>query len=148
MTEHIIWFENLSRTHTQLAGGKGANLGEMTRAGLPVPAGFVLSSEAFLAALDAADIRKKLADRFAFLNADDSATLRSVSEEMQRLVLQMKLPSSLESEIVRAYQVMGHGEPVAVRSSATSEDTATTSFAGMHETYTNVVGETALLEKN
>jgi pyruvate,water dikinase len=66
---------------------------------------------------------------------------------MRKLVIQARLPPALEAALVQAYQRLGRSAPVAVRSSATSEDTASTSFAGMHETYTNVVGEAALIEK-
>jgi pyruvate,water dikinase len=145
--EPIVWFDALSRSDVPLAGGKGANLAEMTRAGLPVPPGFVVTAQAFLSALDAAGIRKRLMDQFASVNPDDSAALARASEEMRKLVTEARLPPALESALVQAYQRLGRSEPVAVRSSATSEDTASTSFAGMHETYTNVVGEAALIEK-
>jgi len=145
--EDIVWFDALSRSDVPLAGGKGANLAEMTRVGLPVPAGFVVTSRAFLAVLDAAGIRKRLTDEFAAVNPDDTAALAHASEEMRKLVTQARLPSSLESALVQAYQRLGPSESVAVRSSATSEDTASSSFAGMHETYTNVIGEAALIDK-
>ncbi len=145
--EHIVWFDALSRADVPLAGGKGANLAEMTRAGLPVPPGFVVTSQAFLSALDGAGIRKTLMEKFASVNPDDPAALARASGEMQKLVMGATLPAALESALVQAYQRLGRSEPVAVRSSATSEDTSSTSFAGMHETYTHVVGETALIEK-
>jgi pyruvate,water dikinase len=145
--EDIVWFDALSRDDVPLVGGKGANLAEMTRAGLPVPGGFVVTSRAFLAALDAAHIRKRLADRFAAVNPDDLEALARASEEMRRLVMEAPLPATLERALVQAYQGLGQSAAVAVRSSATSEDTASTSFAGMHETYTHVVGEVSLIEK-
>lgn len=145
--ELIVWFDALSRSDVPIAGGKGANLAEMTRAGLPVPPGFVVTAQAFLAALDAAGIRKRLMDQFASVDPNDSAALARVSEEMRKLVTQARLPPAIESALVQAYQRLGRSEPVAVRSSATSEDTASTSFAGMHETYTHVVGEAELIEK-
>lgn len=145
--EQIVWFDALSRTSTPIAGGKGANLGEMTRAGLPVPPGFVVTASAFLAALDAAGIRQRLAELFAGANTDDAAALRATSNEMQDLVRALEMPAALRAALADAYARLGSGEPVAVRSSATSEDTASTSFAGMHETYTHVVGEAALLDR-
>lgn len=145
--EHIAWFDALSRGDVPLVGGKGANLAELTRAGLPVPPGFVVTSKAFLAALDAAGIRTRLMEHFASANPDDTAALARVSDEMRKLVSEARLPSALEAALVQAYERLGRSEPVAVRSSATSEDTASTSFAGMHETFTHVVGEAALIEK-
>src|SRR5690242_7242377 len=84
--EQIEWFDALSKASTSLAGGKGANLGELTRAGLPVPPGFVISAPAFLAALDAGGIRGRLYELFAAANPDDAAALGATSQEMQALV--------------------------------------------------------------
>lgn len=146
-SDDVVWFAAISRDDVPLVGGKGANLAEMTRAGLPVPEGFVVTSRAFLAALDAAGIRTRLAEQFRALDPEDLAGLARASEEMRELVARAPLPASLESALVRAYRRLGPSEAVAVRSSATSEDTASTSFAGMHETFTHVVGEASLVEK-
>jgi pyruvate, water dikinase len=146
-TANIAWFDALSRGDVAVAGGKGANLAEMTRAGLPVPPGFVVTSRAFLGALDAAGIRTELANLFAGANPDDPAGLEQTSKQMRDLILRTPLPPALEAELVEAYKRLGRAETVAVRSSATSEDTASTSFAGMHESYTHVLGEVDLIEK-
>jgi pyruvate,water dikinase len=143
----IIWFDALSKASTPVAGGKGANLGEMTRAGLPVPPGFVITAGAFLAALEAANIRKRLAELFAAVDPDDPEALARTSKEMQDLVLKLALPAELRTELAQAYTRLGKDMPVAVRSSATSEDTASTSFAGMHETFTHVVGQDSLFDR-
>lgn len=143
----ILWFDELSRSSTPIAGGKGANLGEMTKAGLPVPPGFVVAASAFLGALETAAIRKRLSDLFAAANADDPAALAATSKEMRELVLHIELPGDLRDALAAAYARLGTNEPVAVRSSATSEDTASTSFAGMHETFTHVVGIDALIDR-
>lgn len=145
--EEICWLDALSSANTSIAGGKGANLGEMIRAGLPVPPGFVITASAFLGALDAAGIRQQLADLFSRVDADDPVMLADTSTQMQQLVGGMELPAALRTAITGAYTKLGADMPVAVRSSATSEDTASTSFAGMHETFTHVVGEQALLDR-
>jgi pyruvate,water dikinase len=148
MTEEaILWFDALSKASTPVAGGKGANLGEMTRAGLPVPPGFVVTAHAFLAALEAGGIRDRLAELFASANTDDPAALARTSDEMKNLVLGIDLPPELRTVLSAAYARLGKDESVAVRSSATSEDTASTSFAGMHESFTHVVGEDALVAR-
>jgi pyruvate,water dikinase len=146
LDEDVVWLDAVSRDDVPLVGGKGANLGEMTRAGLPVPEGFVVTSRAFLAALESAGVRQELADRFLAVDPDDVAGLARAAEAMRALVTRAPLPSALEAAIVDAYRRLG-STAVAVRSSATSEDAASTSFAGMHETYTHVVGEAALIEK-
>jgi pyruvate,water dikinase len=143
----IAWFESISRADVASVGGKGANLGEMARAGLPVPPGFVITARAFVSVLEAAGIREVMAEQFAATDADDAAALSNTSKQLQKLLMDARLPSALQTEIVQAYKRLGASEPVAVRSSATSEDTASTSFAGMHESYTHVVGAPALIEK-
>ena len=143
----IIWFDALSKSSVATAGGKGANLGELTRAGLPVPPGFVVTAPAFLAALDAGGVRARLAQLFAACNPDDPPALASASTEMQALVHTLELPPALRAALLAAYHRLGANTPVAVRSSATSEDAATTSFAGMHESFTHVVGDEALVDR-
>jgi pyruvate,water dikinase len=146
MPAFIARFEELSRSSVALAGGKGANLGEMARAGLPVPGGFVVTTAAFLAALDAGGVREPLKELFRGADADSPQALAEASGKMRALVEQAAVPEDVRAAIAAAYRELGGGA-VAVRSSATSEDTGSTSFAGMHETFTNVVGEAALLEK-
>jgi len=151
----ILDFDAVSRQDVARVGGKGANLGEMTRAGFPVPPGFVVTVTAFLRALDASGIRARLRDLFAKADPDDPAQLAATSREMQALIARLELPTSLRDELAAAYRSIGgtsEGKPggdtpVAVRSSATSEDTASTSFAGMHESYTHVVGLDALVDR-
>jgi len=143
----IIWFDALSKSSVPTAGGKGANLGELTRAGLPVPPGFVVSAPAFLAALDAGGVRARIAQLFAACNPDDPPALARASAEMQALVQKLELPPALRSALLVAYRRLGASTPVAVRSSATSEDAATTSFAGMHESFTHVVGDEAVVDR-
>ncbi|MBL8768642.1 MAG: hypothetical protein JNL94_14795, partial [Planctomycetes bacterium] len=138
-----IPFARVGRSDVTVVGGKGANLGELARAGLPVPGGFVVTAEAFLATLDAAGIRATLRQRFDALKVEDSAALEATSRESRDLVLAAKLPAALRDAVADAYRAIGGGR-VAVRSSATAEDSATTSFAGMHETFTNVHGDAAL----
>lgn len=142
-----VGFDQVGRADVALVGGKGANLGEMTKAGLPVPPGFVVTSSAFLAALDAAGIRKRLFEAFAAVNSHDAQELAKASSDMRQLVSTMAVPSEIRSAVLEAHAALGPGATVAVRSSATSEDTATTSFAGMHESFTNVDGEEALIDR-
>ncbi|HSP77975.1 MAG TPA: PEP/pyruvate-binding domain-containing protein, partial [Myxococcaceae bacterium] len=142
---YVLWFEELSRKDVPVAGGKGANLGEMTRAGLPVPRGFVVTAAAFHKAMET--VHARLSELWRRIEPDDPDSLAERSAELQELVRQAELPEALRKELLEAYQKLGRERAVAVRSSATAEDTASTSFAGMHETFTNVVGEEALVER-
>lgn len=147
MAAYIAAFEELSRESVAIAGGKGANLGEMTRAQFPVPPGFVVTVDAFLSALDTAGIREELRRLYAEVPADDPQLLAASSEQMRALVRKAGMPPQIRDAVIAAYAKLGASVPVAVRSSATSEDTGTTSFAGMHESYTNVVGPDTLVER-
>ena len=139
----IAWFADLRRDDVAVAGGKGANLGEVTAAGFPVPPGFVVTAGAYLAAMEAGGVRAALASEGA---APGSASaLTSLSDRLRALVRGAGLPDELRHAIGSAYAELGRrvGDEhpvVAVRSSATAEDAADTSFAGMNRTFTNVRG--------
>ena len=145
----VAWFADLGSGDIAAAGGKGANLGELTRAGLPVPPGFVVTAAGYLAAMDEGGVRDRL--RLAFVDAlrlsSDPAELASASSTLRALVREAGVPDQLREAVLAAYHRLGDTVPVAVRSSATAEDTAGTSFAGMHETYANVVGDAAVIER-
>ncbi|RKH44634.1 phosphoenolpyruvate synthase [Corallococcus interemptor] len=141
----ILWFDALSREDVAQAGGKGANLGELTRAGLPVPPGFVITASAFLQAME--PVRARLRELWERVDPDDSRSLAGSTEALRGLVLQAPMPDGLRASLLAAYHQLEERAAVAVRSSATAEDTATTSFAGMHESFTNVVGDDALVDR-
>lgn len=149
MTAVISWFDELSRADVATAGGKGANLGELTSAGLPVPEGFVVGAAGYLAAMDEGGVRDELRSLFADAcrDAAQPAELAAATDRLQSLVRKAGIPAGLGAEVLGAYHRLGEDVPVAVRSSATAEDTAGTSFAGMHETFTDVVGDAAVLER-
>ena len=146
-TDRIAWFADLGRGDVELVGGKGANLGELTRAGLPVPDGFVVTAAAYLDAMQRSEVRDTLRRAAADVDAGKPERLSARSAELQALVRDAGIPDDLRDAIVDAYTQLGDDVAVAVRSSATSEDTAGTSFAGMNETFTNVVGADAVLTR-
>jgi pyruvate,water dikinase len=139
----IHWFTDLTVADTERAGGKGANLGELTRAGFPVPAGFVVGADAYRQTM-AGGTEAQLAE-LAARARHETAPVADVSASCQRLVTERGIDDALRSAVLDAYHRMG-SPPVAVRSSATGEDTADTSFAGMNRTYTNVIGDDELLD--
>ena len=143
----IAWFQDLGVADAALAGGKGANLGELTAAGLPVPPGFVVTSEAYLAAIEASGAREKLQATLVGLDTDDDHALTSASEIACSLVRSTAVPPVVAQAVTEAYRLLGDGVRVAVRSSGTSEDGGDTSFAGMNATFTNVRGEVDLLAR-
>jgi pyruvate,water dikinase len=146
-SRYAIDLNSLSRSDIARVGGKGANLGEMLRAKLPVPDGFVVTTDAYFATLMAGYVRTALQEQFARVSVEDPDSLAKASDEMKSLVANASVPDEIRESIASAYRTLGSDVRVAVRSSATSEDTGATSFAGMHETFTNVCGIEELLGK-
>ena len=142
----IIWLDERAALDAAIVGGKGANLGELVQSGFRVPAGFVVTSNAYLAALDEAGIRTALREMNAAA-LDEDRDLATRATELQELVRGAGLPQWLHDEVERAYRKLGEHSFVAVRSSATSEDSSTASFAGMNESFTNVRGQAELLAR-
>ena len=140
---------SLGMADAEEAGGKGANMGEMVAAGLPVPPGFVVLRDSYLESMKAAGVYDELnaAHREAMLHAVDPEHLDGMCAKMKTLVLQAGMADNVREKILTAYRAMGPECFVAVRSSATGEDGADASFAGMNETFTNVRGEQNLIEK-
>jgi pyruvate,water dikinase len=145
---HLRGIGSLAREDVAFAGGKGANLGELRRAGLPVPDAFVIGAPAYAAFCDAGGLRDRIRARLEGLDVNDSAALREASNAVREMVLAAPIPGDIEQEIRASYASLVP-EPdgaVAVRSSATAEDTAAASFAGMNETFLNIQGADALLQ--
>lgn len=133
MRRMIVWFEEIRATDTELVGGKAANLGECVRAGLPVPPGFCLSTEAYKEATGA--IAEELVED----------TTREDPAAARRRILDLTLPAPVETAIRDACARLGDA-PMAVRSSATAEDLAGASFAGQQDTYLGMRGVDAVLD--
>jgi pyruvate,water dikinase len=150
MPEGIKWFKDLSKSDVGIAGGKGANLGEMTQAGLPVPPGFTITTPAYRRFAEATGILDQIKGLIGNLDVDDNAALLQAADDAKAIVVGAKMPKDVADLIGGAYKELcdqqGQQVYVAVRSSATAEDTAEASFAGMNETFLNVRGRKAVLD--
>ncbi|HWB70830.1 MAG TPA: phosphoenolpyruvate synthase [Egibacteraceae bacterium] len=146
MGESVRWFRQLGREDTAIAGGKGANLGEMVNAGLPVPPGFVVTADAYLEAMERVDQRERLVELERSIDSEDLSATEQIAAEAQELIRKTGISNELREAILDAYNELG-SDLVAVRSSATSEDTEETSFAGINETFTNVSDADELLDR-
>ena len=135
----ILWFKDLYAKDIDIAGGKGANLGEMTQNGAPVPPGFVISVSTYRKFLTDSNLEDKIKTLLTDLDVNDSKMLRTKASEIQTLIVSAPLSKDIEVKIAEAYKFMGEGL-VAVRSSATAEDLPDASFAGQQSTYLNVDG--------
>ncbi|MGO9855181.1 MAG: phosphoenolpyruvate synthase [Acidimicrobiales bacterium] len=147
MVQEIRWFDEIGLKDTGSVGGKGANLGELTAGGLPVPPGFVITGEAYLDAIDRAGIRERLVAILAEARRASQDDLDRLAGEARDLVHGVPIPEDLAAGIVAAYERLGADMRVAVRSSGIGEDAEGTSFAGMNETFTNVAGAAELLSR-
>jgi pyruvate,water dikinase len=141
----VVPFASLPPESTTIAGGKGATLGRMAAAGLPVPPGFVIVAAAFHEFLESCGGVELIARVTATLDAGDARTLDDAAETIRRRIVSTPLSEALARAIRVAHGSLAHGELVAVRSSAVSEDGATASFAGQQETYLNVRGSEEVL---
>ncbi|ELZ86713.1 phosphoenolpyruvate synthase [Haloferax elongans ATCC BAA-1513] len=142
----VVWLDDVRADDLDLVGGKGASLGELTSAGLPVPPGFVVTAGTYRSFIEDSGIDDEL---FSAVDVDheDSAALKAAHEAAHELIMETPMPESVREEILDAYGSLGEGDAfVAVRSSATAEDLPDASFAGQQETFLNVTEE-ALLER-
>ncbi|MBI2857213.1 MAG: phosphoenolpyruvate synthase [Chloroflexi bacterium] len=141
----VLWFKEVDKTAIGIAGGKGANLGEMLREGIPVPNGFIVSAHAYTDFVESSGLRPRIQALLEPLDPHDSQGLQATAERIKQMVVSTPMPSHVAEAIKEAYAKLGDGL-VAVRSSATAEDLPDASFAGQQRTYLNVKGEAAVIE--
>ena len=140
----IVWFSEVGKADVSSVGGKGANLGELTNARVPVPPGFIVTAEAYYAFLEETQILQSIRQQLSTLDPHNSKELQQTAERIQQIILNASIPRELAREIREAYNEMGGGL-VAVRSSATAEDLPDASFAGQQSTFLNIQGEEAVV---
>jgi pyruvate, water dikinase len=145
--EAIRWFGEIGLTDVGLVGGKGANLGELTTAGLPVPPGFVVTAAVYLESVSESGARARLARLLSGLNADDPVSLTETQRAAHEEIMATPIPDEIADAIENAYRAIGQDVAVAVRSSGTTEDAGDSSFAGMNATFTNVIGVPNVLSR-
>jgi pyruvate,water dikinase len=145
---YVIGFEQVGMNDIQSVGGKNASLGELTSIGIPVPQGFALTVAFYREFLNGNGLKTFIAQQLKNLNVTDVEQLQKIGSSIRSKIMAAEIPSQLRSEVKQGYFALGRGAdiPVAVRSSATAEDLADSSFAGQQDTYLNVVGEGKVLE--
>ena len=139
-TRTIVWFDEVTKVDIPLVGGKGANLGEMVHAQIPVPPGFIVTASAYFKFLNGAGLTDEVRHDLEGLNVNDSKRLQEVSSVIKNRISSAPMPPDMVKEMKDAYRKLGRGL-VAVRSSATAEDLPEASFAGQQRTFLNVQGE-------
>ena len=144
MPQNILWLKDISKNDTPKVGGKGANLGEMFNAKMPVPPGFCVTVAVYKAFLDYNRLQNRIEKELKGLNVEDTKNLDSASKKIQKMIIDSKIPDDIAKDISAAYEKIN--DFVAVRSSATAEDLEDASFAGQQATFLNVRGKKDVLE--
>lgn len=146
MSSKVLFFEQVDRTRLSDVGGKGANLGELAKAGFPVPGGFCVTTYAYQEFIATSAEMDSLLDQLNALDPNDLNRLRELGERIRFHLRQLEIPIPLKNEIIQAWESIGKEYAYAVRSSATAEDLPTASFAGQQDTYLNIKGQEELLQ--
>ncbi|MGH8226930.1 MAG: PEP/pyruvate-binding domain-containing protein [Steroidobacteraceae bacterium] len=140
---HVSWFEEVGLGDRAHVGGKGGSLGELERAGIAVPPGFVVRTEAFERFIGALERESPVRGAVVAVDAEDLEAVTACSKALRARVEEASLPSDVQEEIASAHAALCSGDAaaaVAVRSSATTEDATDASFAGLQDTYLWVLG--------
>jgi pyruvate,water dikinase len=162
--DFVKWFSELDKNSGSIAGGKGANLAEIYNMKIPVPPGFVITAQAYDYFIEKARIKDEIKKLLSNINYEDSKLLEDRTKKIRELIINSKMPSEMEEEILEAYDNLNADESiasdhplnilkkssgqlfVAVRSSSTTEDLVDASFAGQQETFVNVRGNEELIK--
>ena len=145
MGPYTLSFGEVDGTRLSEVGGKGANLGELTRAGFPVPPGFCVTTAAYRDFVRASGQLNALLDALDRVMQDDLDAIRTLGARVREHLNELAIPAGVRSAVLAASRVLGAQHAVAVRSSATAEDLPSASFAGQQDTFLNVRGEEPLL---
>ena len=148
---YVVKFEDLNKSDIGIAGGKGANLGELTQAGIPVPPGFVVTAQAYERFMDEAGINDQVMGILEKIDINDTKALQAAAEEIKQIIIEAPIPEDLVLFIREYYnelcQRVGEDDTdVAIRSSATAEDLPEASFAGQQDTFLHVSGDDEVIE--
>ena len=145
MKKAVVWFKEVGKDDIAMVGGKGANLGEMTQANIPVPPGFIVTSQAYYDFMEESKLVAKIKVLLNKLDSNNSRQLQETSKKIKQLITAATMPEDIKAAIKKAYAKLGQGL-VAVRSSATAEDLPEASFAGQQSTYLNIEGEDKVIQ--
>jgi phosphoenolpyruvate synthase/pyruvate phosphate dikinase len=146
MRSYVLDFQEIDKTKIRVVGGKGANLGELSKIeGILVPDGFCLSTSAFKRSIEETSSIHELLDQLSLLKVSDRDKIRELSGEIRKVIEGIVIPQDIHDAIAHCLSKLGAKNAYAVRSSATAEDLPTASFAGQQDTYLNLIGKEAIL---
>ncbi|SEP00234.1 phosphoenolpyruvate synthase [Propionispora vibrioides] len=145
MKPYVLFFNQIDASSLSYVGGKGANLGEMTQAGFPVPGGFCITTYAYKEFVETSTEMSAFFTALDQIELADLEQVRVIAQQIRTHVEQIPIPLSIKDAIIQAWAKQGTENFYAVRSSATAEDLPGASFAGQQDTYLNVKGQEELL---
>lgn len=144
---YLAWFNEVPDEELAVvAGGKGASLCRMSRSDLPVPEGFIVSSEVFNLFMKESELWERVFDLIKKIDWECCSSLVKIAEQIRSMIIETPMPSNIEDMIRDYYSRLGDDTPVAVRSSGTAEDLDSASFAGQQETFLFVIGENNVIK--
>lgn len=147
MNSYVLSFQEVDKTKISMVGGKGANLGELSRiTEILVPEGFCVTTEAYKKITEDNEELKGLLDELSHFGVEDIEKIREISSEIRKVIEGITIPEVINEEIARSILRLGEKDSYAVRSSATAEDLPTASFAGQQDTYLNIIGKESILK--
>lgn len=147
MSSLVLCFQEIDTTKLTVVGGKGANLGELSKVeGIHVPDGFCVSTIAFKRIIGETSLIHELLDQLSLLEVEDRDKISELCGEIRRVIEGIAIAENLDQEITRTLSRIGEKDPYAVRSSATAEDLPLFSFAGQQDTYLNIIGKESILK--
>ncbi|AET67230.1 phosphoenolpyruvate synthase/pyruvate phosphate dikinase [Desulfosporosinus orientis DSM 765] len=147
MNSIVLGFQDIDKTKLMVVGGKGANLGELTKIeGIHVPDGLCIITDAFKRITGETSSLKDLLDQLSLLKAEDRAKISELSGQIRRVIEEIAIPPDIIAEITRFLSGLNEKTAFAIRSSATAEDLPSASFAGQQDTYLNITGQEAILK--
>ncbi|MDR2966862.1 MAG: phosphoenolpyruvate synthase [Methanobacteriaceae archaeon] len=148
---YVAKFEDLNKDDIGIAGGKGANLGELTQTGIPVPPGFVVTAETYNKFMNETGIFNNIMNMLDKLDVNDTKKLQNTAKKIKEIIVNTNIPEDIIALIIEAYnelcQRVGVEDVyVAIRSSATAEDLPEASFAGQQDTFLNIKGTNEVID--
>lgn len=147
MSIYVLSFNEIDKTKIMEVGGKGLNLGELSRIdGIQVPEGFCVTTEAYKSVIENNMELMELLEQLSLLRAEDRERISEISRKIRKIIEEIFIPESIENEIMIYLSKFGQENAYAVRSSATAEDLPLASFAGQQDTYLNIIGKESLMK--
>lgn len=147
MSSLVLGFHEIEKTQHLLVGGKGLNLGELSKIqGIQVPEGFCVTTVGYQKAIEQNETLQVLLDQLAMLKVEDRDQIGKISRKIRQIIMEVEIPSDVLKAVAHYLSQFGEEHAYAVRSSATAEDLPHASFAGQQDTYLNIIGKEAILQ--